>query len=57
MIISCSIIRFQITALTLPLVNVLIQIPVTDVNKAIYSGFKITQGITTGTQSFVEWSP
>ena len=52
----CSIIRFQIPALTLPLVNVLIQTPVTDVNKTIYS-FTITQGTTTGAQAFVEWLP
>ena len=40
----------------MPLVNVLIQTPVTDVNKTIYS-FTITQGTTTGAQAFVEWLP
>ena len=61
-----SIIRFQIPAITLPLLNVLIQTPVLDINKTVFS-FAITDalGLINGapatalntTQSFVLWEP
>jgi hypothetical protein len=52
------IIRFQIPAITLPLANIVIQTPVADINKTIYS-FAITDnaGTPNNTQTFVEWSP
>jgi hypothetical protein len=61
-----SIIRFQIPALTLPLLNVIIQTPVLDINKTIYS-FAITDNDNkingtdptpaNSTQTFVIWKP
>jgi hypothetical protein len=53
-----SIIRYQIPALTLPVLSVIIQTPVVDINKTIWS-FAITDGVGTPnlTQTFVSWIP
>ena len=52
----CSIIRFEYSGYTLPLISFLVQTPVTDINKGIYS-FTLSYGATDSAQTFYTFVP
>ena len=52
----CSIVRFEVPAFNIPLIQFFIQEPVTDISKGIYS-FTIGNNTTYGSQTFVIYIP
>ena len=51
-----SIIRFQVPGFNIPLIQFLVQTPVTDINKGIYS-FTLKDNTAQGSQTFVMYLP